>query len=91
VAGPVRGRSVEQEGAGSAGVLLLRGPVADEVLGPGQLAAGRRSPARMNAMAASTSTLARLVSSAEDTAEPAADIAPKKTRLKVSTMLGSRS
>ena len=30
-------------------------------------------------------------SSAEVTAEPAADMAPKNTRLNVSTMLGSRS
>ena len=73
------------------------GPGASSVTrssGPGSLSpdsACWRSPARMNVIAASTSALARRGSSAEETADPAADIAPKKTRLKVSTMLGSRA
>ncbi len=40
----------------------------------------------MYAIAASTSAAARAVSSAEETADPAADIAQKNTRLKVSTI-----
>jgi hypothetical protein len=50
-----------------------------------------RRPARMKAIAASTSALACSGSSADETDAPAADIAPKKIRLNVSTMLGSSS
>jgi len=45
----------------------------------------------MKAIAASTSALACSGSSADETDAPAADIAPKKIRLNVSTMLGSSS